>query len=259
MASIDFWVFNVWPVVAGSFVNGYKGAESRDDARVGNLAKHEWVLVYAIDEATTVIPTSVLADINQISEDKHDCVTKEERDAAMRRPEDFQDGEVSLMVKLGDTNPARLLVKRSIQKLDAEALEAEHTLICGGSDMDHMTKAQRLQLILDKLETNWTFKHQQAEWERQAQTARKRLLVHDVCKTSLACSTLGSSAAMLTTVNCVKTLTKSLAVSLLDNQNRTQAGQGTWKCGLPAEFIDRDQMTLQKLMSWKYATHHTRR
>ena len=31
--------------------------KGRDDARVGNLAKHEWVLVYAIDEATTAIPT----------------------------------------------------------------------------------------------------------------------------------------------------------------------------------------------------------
>ena len=48
------------------------------------------------------------------------------------------------MVKLGDTNPARLLVKRRLEKLDAEALEAEHTHICGGSDMDHMTKAQRM-------------------------------------------------------------------------------------------------------------------
>jgi len=75
---------------------------------VGNLAKHEWVLVYAIDEATTAIPTSVLADINQILEDNHGCVTKEERDLAMRRPEGFQDGEVWLMVKFGDTNPARL-------------------------------------------------------------------------------------------------------------------------------------------------------
>ena len=28
VASIDFWVFNVWPVVAGLFVNGYKGAEA---------------------------------------------------------------------------------------------------------------------------------------------------------------------------------------------------------------------------------------
>ena len=32
----------------------------------------------------------------------------------------------------------------------------------------------------------------------------------------------------------VKTLTKSVAVPLLDNQNRLQAGQGTWKWGLPA-------------------------
>jgi len=50
--------------------------------------------VYAIDEATNAIQTSVLADINQILEDNHGCVTKEERDAAIRRPEDFQDGEV---------------------------------------------------------------------------------------------------------------------------------------------------------------------
>ena len=48
-----------------------QGAEARDDARVGNLAKHEWVLVYAIDEAAAAIPTSVLADINQILEDNH--------------------------------------------------------------------------------------------------------------------------------------------------------------------------------------------
>jgi len=71
--------------VAGLFVNGYKGAEARDDARVGNLAKREWVLVYAIDEATSAIPTSVLADINQILEDNNGFTTKEERDAAMRR------------------------------------------------------------------------------------------------------------------------------------------------------------------------------
>ena len=111
--------------------------------------------MYAINEATTAILTSVLADINQILVDNHGCATKEERDAAMRRTEDFQDGEVWLIVKLGDTNPARLLVKRRLQKLDAEALEAEHTHICGASDMDHRTKAQRLQLILDKLKNQW--------------------------------------------------------------------------------------------------------
>jgi len=116
--------------------------------------KHEWVLMYAIDEATTAIPMSVLVDINQILENNHGCASKEERYAAMCRPEDFQDGEVWLMVKLGDTNPARLLVKRSLEKLDAEALGAEHTHICRASGMDHMTKAQKMQLILGKLETN---------------------------------------------------------------------------------------------------------
>jgi len=92
-----------------------------------------------------------------------------------------------------------------------------------------MTKAQRLLLILVKLETNGTFKHQQAEWKRQARTGRNQSLVHDVCKKTLACSTLGSLTAMLTMVKCVKTLTKSVAVPLLDNQNRPQFGQGTWK------------------------------
>jgi len=172
VASIDFWVFNVWPVLAGLFAYGYKGAEARDDARVGNLAKHEWVLVYAIDEATTAIPPSVLADINQILENNHGCASKEERDAAMWRPEDFQDGEVWSMVNLGHTNPARLLVKRRLQKMDAEALRAEYTHICGASGMDHTTKAQRLQLILDKLEATGTFKHQQAEGANRPQSAK---------------------------------------------------------------------------------------
>jgi len=62
---------------------------------------------------------------------------------------------------------------------------------------------------------------------------------------------------MHTHVHNQKTLTKSVAVSLLDNQTRTQAGQGTWKCGLPAEFIDGDQMTLQELMSLKRMPHTT--
>jgi len=58
-------------------------------------------------------------------------------------------------------------------------------------------------------------------------------------------------------VKSVKTLTTSVTVPLLDNQNRTQAGQGTWKCGLPAEFLDGDQMTPQELMSLKRMTHTT--
>ena len=88
-----------------------------------------------------------------------------------------------------------------------------------------MTKAHRLQLVLVKLETNGTFKHQQVEWERQARTGRNQPLVHDVRKKRLACSTLGSSAAMLTMVKCVKTLTKSVAVPLLDNQNNHKLGK----------------------------------
>jgi len=78
-----------------------------------------------------------------------------------------------------------------------------------------------------------------------------------VCKTTLACPTLGSLAAMLTVVKSVKILTKSVTMPLLNNQNRTQAGQGTWKYGLPAEFIDGDQMTLQELMSLKSMPHTT--
>ena len=50
---------------------------------------------------------------------------------------------------------------------------------------------------------------------------------------------------------------KIVTVLLLDNQNRTQAGQGTWKCRLPAEFLDGDQMTLQELMSLKRMPHTT--
>jgi len=29
VASFDFWVFNVWPVVGSLFVNGYKGVNNR--------------------------------------------------------------------------------------------------------------------------------------------------------------------------------------------------------------------------------------
>mmetsp|Transcript_4325 Transcript_4325/g.6990 ORF Transcript_4325/g.6990 Transcript_4325/m.6990 type:complete len:132 (+) Transcript_4325:272-667(+) len=123
--------------------------------------------------------------------------------------------------------------------------------------MGHMIKGQRMQLILDKLEANGTFQHQHAEWERQARTGRNYTRVDDVCTTTLACSTLGSSAAMLTMVIRVKTLTKSVAVALFDNQHRTKAGQGTWKCGLPVEFIDMDQLSLQELMALKRMPHIT--
>jgi len=43
------------------------------------------------------------------------------------------------MAKLGYTNSPRLLVKRSLQKLDAETLKAEHVHICGASALGDMT------------------------------------------------------------------------------------------------------------------------
>jgi len=93
--------------------------------------------------------------------------------------------------------------------------------------------------------------------DRLTKSGLRQFVDGALMKTSLACSTLGSSAAMLTMVNSVKTLTKSVAVSLLDNQNRTPVGQGTWKCGLPAEVVDEDQTTLQEMMSLKRTPHTT--
>ena len=148
------------------------------------------------------------------------------------------------MMKLGYTNPPRLLVKRRLQKLDAEELKAEHTHICGASAVGDMTKEKRMQLILDKLEENGTFNDQEAEWKRQACTSRNQSSVDDVCKATLACTTLGSSVAMLTVVISVKTLTKSVAVARLGIEHGTKAGQGTWKCSLRAEFVDAEQISV---------------
>jgi len=62
---------------------------------------------------------------------------------------------------------------------------------------------------------------------------------------------------MLTVVISVKTLTKSVAVARLDIQRGTKAGQGTWKCGLPADFIDVGQMSVQDIMALKRMPHTT--
>jgi len=70
------------------------------------------------------------------------------------------------------TNPPRVVVKHRLQKLDVEALKAEHTHICWASSAGDMTKEKRMQLILDKLEANRTFYDQKAEWKRQARTGR---------------------------------------------------------------------------------------
>jgi len=53
-----------------------------------------------------------------------------------------------------------------------------------------------------------------------------------VCKTILSCTTLGSSAAMLSVVISVKILTKGVAVARLDIEHGTKTDQGTWKYGL---------------------------
>jgi len=76
------------------FVNGYIGPEARNDARGGNLAEHEWILVYVIDGDTTMIPESLLKDIKKALRDKHESGTQDKIDKAMLRPNDFKDGEV---------------------------------------------------------------------------------------------------------------------------------------------------------------------
>jgi len=99
-----------------------------------------------------------------------------------------------------------------------------------------MTNEQR-QLILDTLESDGTFTHQEAEWERQTRTGRNQKRAADVCETIFACTTLGFSAAMLTVVISVKMLTQSVSVARLDIHHGTKACQGNWKCGLLAELM----------------------
>jgi len=42
-----------------------------------------------------------------------------------------------------------------------------------------MTKEKRTQLILDKVEANGTFKHQEAEWERRRKADKDRRRVEN--------------------------------------------------------------------------------
>jgi len=227
--SFDFWDFNLWPVAASLFANGCKGAEARNDARVGNLAKHEWILVYAINGDTTMIPESLLKDIKKTLRDKHNCASgaQDAIDKAMLRPNDFKDGEVWLMVKLGYTNPPRDLVKRRLDRMDAAALKMERVHICGDPALSDMSPGARKNDIRKTLAQNGTFRRQQDEWDEQARTNRNQDSNSAVCKTTLACTTLGSSSAMLTIVMDVKTMTQSAPMSSLNIVNRTSAGQGT--------------------------------
>jgi len=108
-----------------------QGAEARNDARVGNLAKYEWILVYAIDKDTKLIPDSFFKDIKKTLREKHDCGTQDHFDKVMPMSSDFKDGKVWLMVKLGYTNPPCDLVKRRLNRMDAAKLKMEHAHICG--------------------------------------------------------------------------------------------------------------------------------
>ena len=85
--TFDFCDFNVWPVATSLFINR---TEARSDARSGNLAKHEWILVYAIDEDTTIIPEYLLKDIMKILRRKYDCRTQDQIDKAMLRSNVFR-------------------------------------------------------------------------------------------------------------------------------------------------------------------------
>jgi len=69
---------------------GLKHETLLNDARVGNLAEHEGILVYAFDGDTTMIPESLLKDIKKTLRDKHDCGTQDKIDKAMLRPNDFE-------------------------------------------------------------------------------------------------------------------------------------------------------------------------
>jgi hypothetical protein len=138
--------------------------------------------------------------------------------------------------------------------MDTEALKAESTLTFGASAVGDMTKEKRMQLILDKVEANGTFKHQEAEWERRRKSDKDRRRVENNFSVYNA-GLYGS--VMLTMFIRVKTLTNSVAVARLDNHRGTKADQGTWKCGLPAEFIDVDQMSVQELMASKRMPHAT--
>jgi len=213
--------------------------------------------VYAIDGDTTMILESLLKDIKKTLRDKHNCGTQDAIDRAMLRPNDFKDGEVWLMVKLGYTNPPHDLVKRRLNRMDAAALKMEHVHICGVAALSDMSTGARKNDFLEKLAQNGTFCRQQHGWDEQARTNRNQDSNSAVCKTTLACTTLRSSSTMLTIVMDAKTMTQSVPMSSLNIVNGTSAGQGTWRCGPPAKFIHREKMSVQELMALKRIPHKT--
>jgi len=60
---------------------------------------------------------------------------------------------------------------------------------------------------------------------------------------------------MLIVVMNVKTMTQSLPS--VNTLHGTKTGQSTWQCGLYAQFIDSEQMSVQQLIALKRIPHTT--
>jgi len=105
--------------------------------------------------------------------------------------------------------------------------------------------------VLAKLHAGVTYIHNIFE------DGKIQFQVQHSVNTTLPCTTLGSSSTMLTIVMDVTTMTQSVPISSLNIVNGTSAGQGTWRCSLPAKFIDREQMSVQELMALKRLPHKT--
>jgi len=205
-----------------------------------------------------MIPESLLKDIKKTLREKHDCGTQDQIDKAMLRPNDFKDDEGWLIVKLGYRNPGpRELVKRRLNRMDAADLKVEHVHICGAEVLRDMTNVARKDTILETLEKMVLSveKRSPPGWDKQARTNINQDSNSAVCKTTLACTNLGFSSAMLTIVMDVNTVTQSVLISSLNIVNWTSARQGTWRCDLPARFVDREQITVQELMALRRMPH----
>jgi len=129
----------------------------------------------------------------------------------------------------------------------------EQTHICGAATLSDVSTGAR-KIIFSK---RWRKIGLSVENKTDGTTNRNQDSNSVLCKPTLACISLGSSSAMLTIVMDLKTMTQSVPISSLNIVNGTSAGQGTWRCGLPAKFIDRVQMSVQKLMALKGMPHKT--
>ena len=95
-----------------------------------------------------------------------------------------------------------------------------------------ITNRATKKLVLNTLQTNGTFRREAEAWKKQACRNRNQKCNSNAteCERTLAFSTLGSPAAMLTVGIDVKTKTQSVAMSSLNIVHRTTVGQGqgTW-------------------------------